>query len=109
MRRVDPAAALAFAADGATAAAALSNAAWLVARRLRGERRPGRRAAAATLALLNGGIAVQAVFAQALYSAHRFDLTTEPFFATGPWLASRLALLAGTLLLSSFFLRSRRS
>lgn len=104
--RVDPAAALIFAADAATAVAAACNAAWLSLHRLRTADSQGRRAAAMTLVLLNAGIAVQAAFAQALYSAHRFALSTEPFFTTGPWLASRVVLLAGTLLLSVLILRS---
>ena len=48
---------------------------------------------------------MQAMFAQALFTAHRLDLATEPFFAPGLWLASRIILLAGTLLLSLLILR----
>ena len=60
--RVDAAAGAAFAADGATAAAGSFNAAWLGAHAARESRRE-RAFAAATLALLNAGIAVQAIFA----------------------------------------------
>jgi cytochrome bd-type quinol oxidase subunit 2 len=103
MRRMDPAAALTFAVDGMTAAAAAWNATWLAmhARASGNERRT----AATTLAAVNAGIAVQAIFAQALYTAHRFHLSTEPFFETAPWLASRIVLLAGTLLLSALIWR----
>jgi len=106
MRRVDPAYGIIFATDGATAAAGAFNAAWLGGRWL-GTVSRGRRLAALSLAVLNGGIAVQAVFEQALFSAHRFGLTTAPFFASGAWLASRLPLLAGTLLLAMLILRRR--
>ena len=102
--RVNADAALAFAADGLTVAAGGFNAAWLLTHWLGMEQR-GRRLAAITLAAVNAGIAVQAVFAQALYSAHRFGLGVDPFFETAPWLASRLLLLAGTLLLSLLILR----
>lgn len=103
---MDTAAALAFAADGATVASAGFNAAWFCARWLRQDL-ARRRFAAATLALLNAGIAVQAAFAQALYSAHRFDIDAAPLFASGPWLGSRAALLAGVVLLSVLILRRR--
>jgi hypothetical protein len=104
VRTVDTGAALAFAADGLTVAAGGFNAAWLVTHWLGMEQR-GRRLAAVTLGLLNAGIAVQAAFAQALYSAQRFGADTDPFFGPGPWLASRLGLLAGTLLISLLILR----
>jgi hypothetical protein len=104
MRRVDFAAALAFAADGATAVASAFNAAVLVARRA-GEPAAARRHAITVLAIVSAGVAVQAAFAQALYTWHRFDLDVAPFFAPGPWLASRALLLAGTLLLSTLILR----
>jgi hypothetical protein len=103
---MDPAAALTFGVDGATAAAAAWNAAWFGAY-AREHVTGGRRSAAATLAVMNAGVAVQAIFAQALYSAHRLDLATGPFFETAPWLASRALLLAGTLLLSVLILRRR--
>jgi hypothetical protein len=64
-----------------------------------------RRLAALTLAVLHAGVAAQAAFSQALYSAHRFGLATEPFFATAPWVASRALLLAGTLLVTALILR----
>jgi len=101
---MDPAAGAAFAADGATAAAGGFNAAWLGARATR-ETSRDRAFAAATLALLNAGIVVQAIFAQALYTAHRFGLSGQALFATPSWIASRAALLAGTLLLSLLILR----
>lgn len=104
MHRVDPAAALVFAADGSTAAAGAFNAIWLAAHWL-GTRTGGRRLAAISLATLNAGIAMQAMFAQALFTAHRLDLATEPFFAPSLWIASRIILLAGTLLLSLLILR----
>ena len=102
--RMDASAALAFAVDGATSVAAAFNAAWLLQHWLRGAQR-GRRLAAVTLATVNGGIAIQAAFAQALFATQRFGAPTEPFFAPAPWLASRVALLAGTLLLSMLILR----
>jgi len=105
---MDPAAGLAFAADGLTAAAATFNAAWLWGR-AGFERAPGRRWSLAALGLLMGGVAVQAVFAQAMYSAHRFGLSLAPFFAAAPWLTSRLALAAGTLALTALILRRRAS
>ena len=104
MRRVDIAAAFAFVADGTTFVASAFNAAVLIARR-NGEASQGRRHAMFVLALVSVGVAVQAAFAQALYTWHRFDLDVAPFFAAGPWLVSRAALLAGTLLLSTLILR----
>jgi hypothetical protein len=100
---MDTSAALAFAVDGATAVAAAFNAAWLFQHWVRGAER--RRLAAATLATFNAGVAVQAAFAQALYTSHRLGGPVEPFFAPAPWLASRAVLLAGTLLLSLLILR----
>jgi hypothetical protein len=103
---VDSPLALVFAADATTAVAAGFNAAWLTGHWIAGDARPrGRRLAAVTLAVLNAGIGVQAAFAQALFIAHRFALPTAPFFAAGPWLAARLLLLAGTLMLSILILR----
>lgn len=104
MRAVDAPAGLAFAADGFTVAAGGFNAAWLAAHWL-GQEHRGRRLAALTLALMNAGIAVQAAFSQALFSAQRFGADTGPFFATAPWVASRLLLLCGVLLLSVLILR----
>lgn len=101
---MDPSAALAFAVDGATAVAGAFNTAWLLQHWLRGAHH-GRRLAAITLATLNAGVATQAAFAQALYSSHRLDGPIDPFFAPVPWLASRVTLLAGTLLLSALILR----
>lgn len=98
---------LILASDGATAIAAAFNAAWLVARRVT-RARGGRRLAAVALAALNGGIAVEATFAQALFAAHRLGLETAPLFATAPWLAARLPLLVATLLLSLLILRRDR-
>ncbi|TAK64568.1 MAG: hypothetical protein EPO22_05665 [Dehalococcoidia bacterium] len=118
---MEPAAAVVFFADGATAVAAGFNSAWLVGHwrggaaagdrrsRLRpyADNRP-RRLAAVTLALLNAGIAVQAAFGQALFSAHRLGMPVEPLFEPAPWVAARLPLLAGTLLLSLLILRRVR-
>jgi hypothetical protein len=104
---VDAAPAFIFFADGATAAAGAFNTAWLAAHWLSGPRRP-RRLAAVTLALVNAGVAVQAAFSQALFSAHRFGIPLEPMFAPAPWLAARLPLLAGTLLLSALIVRRVR-
>jgi hypothetical protein len=102
--RMDTSAALAFAVDGATAVAAAFNAAWLYHHWVRGAQR-ARRLAAVTLATFNLGVAVQAAFAQTLYTSHRLGAATEPFFAPVPWLASRAVLLAGTLMLSTLILR----
>jgi hypothetical protein len=104
---VDQTAATIFAADGATAAAAAFNAAWLAGHWLRGPV-PVRRLAAATLALVNAGVAVQAAFAQALFTAHRLGWPTGPYFEAVPWLAARVLLLAGTLLLSLLIIRRVR-
>jgi hypothetical protein len=101
---MDTSAGLAFAVDGATAVAAAFNTAWLLQHWVRGTQ-PRRRLAAVTLATVNGGVAIQAAFAQALFTAHRLGGPTEPFFASAPWLASRVLLLAGTLLLSTLILR----
>jgi hypothetical protein len=107
--RMDPAAAaLAFAIDGMTAAAGAFNAAWLTAHA--GSERTARRAAALlALAVLNAAAAIEALFAQALYSAHRFGGDIEPYFAPGAWLAVRLPMLAGTLLISLLILRKAAS
>lgn len=101
---MDAPAGIAFAADGLTVAAGGFNAAWLAGHWLGLEHR-GRRMAAFTLALVNAGAATQAAFSQALFSAHRLGFETAPFFETGPWVASRLLLLCGVLLLSSLILR----
>ena len=100
---MDPAAALLFAADAATAVTGAFNAAWLLA--FAAETSPARRSAAAALAVLNAGAAVQATFAQAMFSARRLGFSIDPFFEPGAWLASRLLLLAGTLLISMLILR----
>jgi len=101
---MDLSAALVFVADGTTAAAAAFNAAWLCAHWL-GSAAPVRRLATATLALVNAGVAVQATFAQALFTAHRLGWPLAPWFEPAPWLAARAPLLAGTLLLSLLILR----
>lgn len=100
---MDLAAALLFAADGATAVSGAFNAVWLVA--FAGEISPARRTAATALAVLNAGAAVQAVFAQSMFSARRLGFSVDPFFEPGAWLASRLLLLAGTILISMLILR----
>ncbi len=100
---MDPAAVLLFAADGATAVSGAFNAVWLLA--FAGEISLARRSAAAALAVLNAGAAVQATFAQAMFSARRLGFSIDPFFEPGAWLASRLLLLAGTLLISMLILR----
>ena len=102
---MDSAAAAASFADGLTAIAATFNASWLVARRVRGEPAAGRRVAAATLATICAGIAVQAAFAQAMFAAYRFGAPLEPFFTPAPWIAARVALLAGTSMLTLLILR----
>lgn len=73
--------------------------------RSRGAAPPARRTAAVALAVLNAGVAVQAAFAQAMFSARRLGFSIDPFFEPGAWLASRLLLLAGTLLISMLILR----
>jgi hypothetical protein len=95
---------LIFAADATTAVAGAFNATWLAAYWLRLQAR-GRRIAALSLALVSAGIAVQAAFAQALFSAHRLGWSADAFSGATPWLAARLPLLAGTLLLSMLILR----
>jgi hypothetical protein len=101
---MDPAAGLAFAADGLTAAAGIFNAAWLW-RRLGIEQVPARRTALTALVLLNAGAATQAVFAQTMFTAQRYGYALDPFFEPGPWLTSRLLLTAGVLLVSLLILR----
>jgi len=93
-----------FMADAATAACAAFNAAWFAARRF-GDGSEARRTASGVMALLNCGIAVQAVAAQVLFNAHRFGLDTATLFEPGVWLSARLPLLAGTLLVSLLILR----
>ncbi len=104
---MDTSAALAFLVDGSTVAAGAFNAVWLLQHWVRREAR-GRRLAAVTLATVNAGVAIEAAFAQALFTSHRLGGPVEPFFAAAPWLASRVGLLAGTLLLSILILRRAR-
>jgi hypothetical protein len=104
---VDAPAGIIFAADATTAVAGVFNAAWLVGHWLRTAAR-GCRLAALSLATVNAGIAAQAAYAQALYSAHRFGWPEEPLFSATPWLAARLPLLAGTLLLTALIIRRVR-
>jgi hypothetical protein len=103
LEHMDPSVSLAFAADGMTAASGAFNAAWLFS--FASAAGPARRVAAVSLAILNAGAATQAVFAQWLFTARRLGWSTEPFFEPGAWLASRLLLLAGTLLISMLILR----
>lgn len=100
---MDLAAALLFAADGATAVSGAFNAVWLLG--FAGQASPARRTAAGALAMLNAGAAVQAAFAQAMFTTRRLGFAIDPFFEPGAWLASRLLLLAGTLLISMLILR----
>ena len=95
--------ALLFFADGLAAASGGFNAAWLMT--AAGESRPSRRAAAISLAMMNAGAAVQALYAQAMFSSHRLEVSVEPFFEPGVWLGSRLLLLAGTLAITALILR----
>jgi hypothetical protein len=101
---VDPGTSLVLAVDAATAAAALFNAAALSRRR---EREPSaaRRNALLALGVLSAGVAVQAVFSQALYASQRAGADTTPFFAADAWVASKALLLAGTLLLTVLITR----
>jgi len=105
MRRMDAGMALALGADGLTAAAAAFNAAWLAAGPVRTERTLGRRFGALTLATMSAGAAVQAAFSMALFTAHQHGFAAGGLYAPGPWVASRVVLLAGTLLLSLLILR----
>lgn len=104
---MDAGAGFIFAADATNAVAGAFNATWLTAHWLRAEAR-GRRLAAISLGTLNAGIAVQAAFAQALFNAHRFGWPEEPFFMATPWVAARLPLLAGTMLLTLLIVRRVR-
>jgi hypothetical protein len=101
--RMDLAAASLFTADGATAASGAFNAVWLLA--FAGEASPTRRTAAVALAVLNAGAAAQAAFAQVMFTTRRLGFSIDPFFEPGAWLAARLLLLAGTLLISMLILR----
>jgi hypothetical protein len=101
--RMEPGAGIIFAADGAAAVSGGFNAAWLF--RIGAASPPGRRTAAVALAVLNAGVAVQATAAQALFTTRRLGLDDALFFEPGPWLASRLLLLTGTVLISMLILR----
>jgi hypothetical protein len=105
--RMDPGAAMTFAADGAAAASGAFNAAWLLRLAAASPTRRGTGAGAFALGVLNAGVAVQAAYAQALYSARRFGHGTDALFEPGPWLASRLLLLLGVLLISVLIMRRR--
>jgi hypothetical protein len=100
---MDLAALCIFIADGVTAACGAFNAVWLLA--FATDAAPSRRTAAVALAIMNAGAAVQAAFAQAMFTAHRLGFAIDPFFEPGAWLAARLLLLAGTLLISMLILR----
>lgn len=93
------------AADGATVVAGAFNAAWLFGHWL-GLRQRRRRLAALTLALVNAGVAVQAAFAHSMFVAHASGTGVAPYFEPAPWLASRVVVLAGTLLLCLLILRT---
>jgi hypothetical protein len=101
---MDAGAGIAFAADGATVAAGSFNTVWLVLHRAAARLRE-RRTAAVALALLNAGAAMQAIFAQALYAAHRFAQPEGVFFSAPAWVGSRLVLLAGVVAISALILR----
>ncbi len=96
-----------FAADATNVVAGAFNSLWLAGHWL-GAADRGRRFAAASLAIVNGGIATEAAFAQTLFLAHRFGWAQGPLFGPVPWLAARLPVLAGTLLLSMLILRRAR-
>ncbi len=100
---MDPAAAFLFAADGATAVSGAFNSVWLLA--FTGQAAPARRNAAVALAVLNAGAALQAAFAQVMFTTRRLGFSIDPFFEPTAWLASRLLLFAGTLLISILILR----
>ncbi len=104
---VDPGVALATFADAAACVAGAFNAAWLALYRRR-EPREGRRAAALALGVLNAGVAVQAAFAQALFTTHRLGWPESAYFSAPAWLASRTLLLVGVLLVSALILRRGR-
>jgi hypothetical protein len=84
-------------ADAATALAGVWNAAWLTHHAAATR---ARRLAAVSLAALNAGVAVQA-----LYSAHRAEIDVAPLLEPAPWLASRLLALAGVLLITMLIFR----
>ena len=100
---MDIAALCIFAADGVTAASGAFNAVWLLT--FASDAPPSRRTAAVALAITNAGAAVQAAFAQTMFTTHRLGFAIDPFFEPGAWLAARLLLLAGTLLISILILR----
>jgi hypothetical protein len=89
-------------ADAATALAGVWNAAWLTHHAASTR---ARRLAAVSLAALNAGVVVQAMFSQALYSAHRAEIDVAPLLEPAPWLASRLLALAGVLLITMLIFR----
>ena len=90
-------------ADGTAAASGAFNASWLLG--VAQSAAPGRRVAAAALAMLSAGIAVQALLSQAMRWALAPGAESGPLMASGPWLASRLLLLAGSLLITMLILR----
>jgi hypothetical protein len=101
---MDAGAGIAFAADAATVAAGSFNTAWLALHGAAARTRE-RRAAVTALVLVNVGAAVQAVFAQALYTAHRFNLRDAALFSMPAWVGSRVVLLGGVLMLTALMLR----
>jgi hypothetical protein len=103
---LDPAPAAALAADAVTALAGAANAIELWARRA-AELRLRRRAALAALTALNAGIAVQASFAFALFSAYHAGDPLAPWFSPAAWLASRIVILAAALALTALIWRAR--
>jgi hypothetical protein len=107
VQRVDAWNGIALAATGVTVAAAGWNASWLAGRAWGDWSRPAarRRFAAGVLAILNGGIALESMAAQALYVAHHAGWETGPLFAPPAWIGARMALLCGTLALSALILR----
>jgi hypothetical protein len=101
-----PAAFAALLVDAATAAAAAWNAAWFIVHAATTPS-PGRRTASNAMALVNGGIAVQSIAAQALYAAWFSGRDVAPYFDPNAWLLARVLLLAGTLAISLLILRRR--
>lgn len=99
---------LVVAQDAATAACAGFNSAYFSLLWLRGDGSQPRRVAAAALAVLNAGIVIESLFAQALFWAHRSGASLDALLSPGPWLAARFLLLIAAALITVLILRRAR-
>ena len=93
--------------DALTALCAAFNALYFVRYGRRPAARP-RRVGACALVLVNGSVAVQAVFFLALYLTHRWSGPVEGFFSPGVWMPARAPMLAATAFVSLLIVRQQR-